>query len=145
MSEELKDVTTRGALVAVAVALLAIALLVGIAVFRSNTISNQSPDKDRFQAVFLTNGQVYFGKLKNTGGAYLTLDDVYYIQANPQQAGQQPSASPQPNLTLVKLGDEIHGPERRMEIASSQVVFWEDLKNDSKVVDAIKKQNEEKK
>jgi hypothetical protein len=143
MSEELRDVSTRGALVAIAIAALVIALLVGVAVFRGNDVVSKSPNGKQYQAVFLTNGQVYFGKLHNLGSAYITLEDVYYIQANPQQSQNTQggaSASPQPNLTLVKLGDELHGPERQMQIASNQVIFWENLKGDSKVVDAIKKQ-----
>jgi hypothetical protein len=44
----------------------------------------------------------------------------------------------------VKLGNEIHGPEQEMQISSSQVIFWENLKNDGKVVDAIKNQNTDK-
>ena len=86
---------------------------------------------------------VYFGKLRNVGSAYTTLTDVYYIQANPQQSQNTQggaSASPQPNLSLVKLGDELHGPEREMQVASNQIIFWENLRNDSKVVDAINKQ-----
>lgn len=143
MSEELKDVTTRGALVAVAVGVLVVAILIGIAVFGGGLVS-QNPDKDKYQAVFLANGQVYFGKLSGLNGTYANLNDVYYIQTNPQQAST-PSPSPQPNLSLVQLGDELHGPEREMQISRTQIVFWENLKDDSKVVKAIEEQKNQKK
>ena len=57
-----------------------------------------------YQAVFLSNGQVYFGKLTDAGPSYKKLDDVHYLIT--MQATQ--SASPQ--STLRKLGSEIHGP-----------------------------------
>lgn len=42
------------------------------------------------------------------------------------------------NFSLVKLGNELHGPEDKMSINLSQVLFVEDLKVDSKVVEAIR-------
>src|SRR3989344_4528142 len=35
---------------------------------------------DQYQAVFLTNGQVYFGKLSDVNSAYVSLQDIYYLQ-----------------------------------------------------------------
>lgn len=144
MSEDIKDVSTRGSLVAIALAAIVIALLVGIAVFRGTGGVGPRPDTKKYQAVFLTNGQVYFGKLSGVGGNTVTLKEVYYIQSQNPQQGSSSSSSPQPNLSLVKLGNEIHGPEQEMQISSSQVIFWENLKNDGKVVDAIKNQNTNK-
>jgi hypothetical protein len=39
-----------------------------------------------YQAVFMDNGQVFFGKMENSGAAYPLLRDVYYIgrQASPE-------------------------------------------------------------
>ncbi len=98
-----------------------------------------------YQAVFLTNGQVYFGKLSETEKDYLTLKDIYYLQVvQPplQGSGQsaqpaQPQASPQ--ISLVKLGNELHGPVDEMHISRPQVLFFEDLKSDGQVVQAIEK------
>ena len=57
-------------------------------------------DSDAYQAVFLTNDQIYFGRLKNISSDYLILSDVYYVKVNESGAGQ-----------LVKLGaGEPHGP-----------------------------------
>jgi hypothetical protein len=44
---------------------------------------------------------------------------------------------PEQRLTLIKMGNEIHGPMDSMLINRSQVVLVEDLKNDSRVVQAI--------
>lgn len=98
-----------------------------------------------WQAVFLVNGQVYFGKVKAVSNKTLTLADIYYLQVvnKPLQTTQQgmatPSDSSQQELTLIKLGNEIHGPSDRMVINRDQVVLTEKLKSDSRVVQAISK------
>lgn len=95
----------------------------------------------QYQALFLTNGQVYFGKLKQADGAYVKLSDIYYLQV---QQSVQPSSNTQQNnnnnnqqVSLAKLGGELHGPEDTMYVARDQVLFWENLKGDGKVAKAI--------
>ncbi len=138
MAADTKDINTRGALVAIAIATIVIAIVFTLTTL-GPAVGSQLPKGGSYQAVFLTNGQVYFGKMKSTSGNYVTLKDVFYIQSNPQQAGA--SASPNPQLALVQLGNEIHGPESQMQIANDQVIFWENLKSDSKVVQAINNKN----
>ncbi|MBU1118761.1 hypothetical protein KKH43_02695 [Patescibacteria group bacterium] len=101
---------------------------------------------DTYQAVFLQNGQVYFGKMdKQKDGVHLM--DVYYLQANQQlqSAGEEGEAAAekqqaQPELSLVKLGNELHGPEDEMVINKEHILFYENLKSDSGVVEAIKQE-----
>ncbi len=93
-------------------------------------------NKGEFQAVFLTNNQVYFGHLENAESRTPVLKDVYYLQAS--QPNPQSGTAAQQNLSLVKLGNEIHGPEDAMALKSSQILFWENLKDSGKVVQAIK-------
>lgn len=89
-----------------------------------------------YQAVFLTNGQVYFGKLQDLNNKYVTIKDIYYLQV--QQSLQQGSAGDaNSQVSLAKLGSELHGPQDTMHISSDQVLFWENMKNDSKVTQAI--------
>jgi hypothetical protein len=84
-------------------------------------------DSDAYQAVFLTNDQIYFGLLKNISSDYLILFDVYYVRINEGGAGQ-----------LVKLGaGEPHGPKDEMIINQDQVLFWENMRFDSQVVKTI--------
>lgn len=94
-----------------------------------------------YQALFLTNGQVYFGHLSGVNSSYVKLKDIYYLQVQQQvQPGQQPAANnqQQPNVSLAKLGSELHGPEDTMYVSQQQVLFWENLKADGKVSQAIK-------
>lgn len=123
----------------VAVVLLAAVVAGGLFVVKSTFGS--AIESGKYQAVFLTSGQVYFGKLKNASGEYLNLTDVFYIQAstdteeNIQNAGNDDESS---DLQLVKLGNEIHGPEDKMLINKDQVLFFENLKTDGKISETIK-------
>lgn len=98
----------------------------------------------KWQAVFLTNGQVYFGKIIKIDRDYIVLRDIYYLQVvtQPLQRSQDGSTAPaqaqdQQRLTLIKLGNELHGPRDEMIINRNQMVLMEDLKDDSRVVQAI--------
>jgi len=97
-------------------------------------------DKD-WQAVFLTNGQVYFGQIKNQSPVEIIMKDIYYLQVTQPlqqtQEGQEQATDQQGNLSLVKLGNELHGPTDSMFINRDHVLFIEDLKEDSNVVTAI--------
>jgi hypothetical protein len=92
----------------------------------------------QYQAVFLTNGQVYFGKLTRTDSSYVKLTDIYYLQVQQQVQPKDQNSSQQPQVSLAKLGGELHGPEDIMYISRQQVLFWENLKDDGKVTKAIK-------
>lgn len=112
----------------------------GLFMFNGMQANNQAINGNEYQAVFLTNGQVYFGKLKNASGEYLVLDKIYYLQVNTSvQDGKTTTTTDQNQAQLVKLGNELHGPEDQMRISSKQVLFWENLKNDGKVAQSIAK------
>ena len=97
--------------------------------------------KENWQAIFLTNGQVYFGKVPKITSDFVLLRDIYYLQVvNQQNTIGQPSdvqTQPEQRLTLIKLGNEIHGPRDEMMINRDHVVLMEDLKSSSRVVEAI--------
>lgn len=91
----------------------------------------------RRQAVFLTNGQVYFGYLGNANGQFIHLTNVYYAPLDAAlQTGRHDQSQ---NISLIKLGQELQGPEDEMFIARDQILFYENMRPDSKVNDAIKK------
>ena len=91
---------------------------------------------NKYQAVFLSNNQVYFGKLYNAKSDMPTLKEIYYLQVTQVLQPKAPNA-PAQQINLVKLGGELHGPEDGMRINKSQILFVEDLKADSQVVSAI--------
>ena len=130
-------------IVGVLVALAVIALS-GWFLQRSSTAA--TIDNDKYQAVFFTNGQVYFGKLDQVNAGYFKLTDVFYIQAQEASANSenpQQTASDSTDIRLIKLGSEVHGPDDEMIISKEQILFCENLKKDGKVSDSIIKYNKE--
>ena len=93
-----------------------------------------------YQAVFLSNGQVYFGKLSGAGSQYATLEDIYYLQVQKIQPAD--TETQQSKLTLIKLGNELHAPTDKMKINRDSILFYEDLKEDGKVMQAVKRYKE---
>ncbi len=94
----------------------------------------------KYQAVFLTNNQVYFGKLSSPKSDYPVLRDIFYLQVTQTLQPQDPKVPPPAGgqqIQLVKLGNELHGPIDEMKINKDQILFIEDLKPDSQVVKAI--------
>jgi len=124
---------------AVAAVVVVLLLLIGGWFTWSNMMGDAGVKGGQYQAVFLTNGQVYFGKVSDVNNGYVKLSDIYYLQV---QQSVQPTDNKSSNnnnsqVSLAKLGSELHGPEDTMYISRQQVLFWENLKNDGKVVQAI--------
>lgn len=91
-----------------------------------------------YQAVFLENGQVYFGEIKQFKGrnGTLRLNDVFYLKLDGENVDLKNDSS---DITLIKLGNELHGPDSYMDIMKNKILFIEDLKDDSKVVRSMEK------
>lgn len=126
------------AAIGIAVIVLVGLIFLGASLLPRTTAGGMSEvKKDQYQAVFLNNNQVYFGKITAINDKSIVLTDIYYLQV---QQGVQPEEKTQENqqLSLAKLGGELHGPEDVMYINTEQVLFWENLKDDGKVVQAIK-------
>lgn len=121
-----------------------VALLIAGFVYKllSGKYNELSIKTGSYQAVFLTNNMVYFGHLSQIDGEYAKLTDIFYLQVNQNQSSatqtQQQNSNQQPQLSLTKLGGELHGPEDVMYINRKQIIFWENLKADGKVAQAIK-------
>jgi hypothetical protein len=101
-------------------------------------------DDSKYQAVFFTNGQVYFGKLQKLSGGYFKLNDIFYLQAkadaaNASENPQETSTQQNSDVELIKLGSEVHGPDDEMIISKDQVLFFENLKKDGTVSQSISK------
>lgn len=84
-----------------------------------------------YQAVFLDNGQVFFGKLEGAGLPFLMLRDVFFVQQT-----ASPDKKEVKNL-LVKRGGEWHTPDF-MRINAQHVVLIEPVSPDSRVAQLIK-------
>lgn len=118
----------------VVIALILVLLVVRTQLFRAGITTLFAPsaaeviDRDLYQAVFLTNGSTYFGKLLQQGDAWFVLTDVFYLSASEGSAPQ-----------LIKRGSEPQGPREPMIIPQAQVLFIENLRDDSEIVSAIRR------
>jgi hypothetical protein len=102
-----------------------------------NIFTGDTSSESQYQAVFLDNGQVYFGHIVYKNEDFYRLSNVYYLQfrQNPQ-SGDSNSVSDS-DFSLIKLGNEIHAPKDYMDINKEHILFMEDLKDDSKITQAI--------
>lgn len=87
-------------------------------------------DANRYYAVLLTNGSVYFGKIEGLGTSYPVLRDVFYVQSNVNQETKAVSN------VLVKRGKEWHAPDR-MFLNEKAIVLVEPVGSDSAVAKLI--------
>ena len=124
--------------------LIAILLIGALGLFAWTSLNNKNAgaaiDTNKYQAVFFTNGQVYFGKLSTINDNYLKLTDIYYLQTQSDEKTEtnpQETSTDQSNVQLIKLGEEIHGPEDEMVLSRDQVLFYENIKADGKVGQSI--------
>lgn len=95
-------------------------------------------EKDKYQAVFLDNSSTpYFGRINSLNDDYIELVNIYYLNVAQSESVQPADSDSSQNVTLRKLGCELHGPTDRMVINRERVVFWENLRSDGKVSQAI--------
>jgi hypothetical protein len=87
-----------------------------------------------YQAVLLSNGAVYYGKLQGYGTPHPVLTEVFYIVAR-----TDPKTNASSNI-LVKRGKELHEPDR-MYLNPNSVVFVETVGRTSKVAQLISEAN----
>jgi hypothetical protein len=139
----------------VAAVIVVLIVVAGWLIWGNGFWSNLSVGKG-YQAVFLSNGQVYFGKLE-LGRSWVVLKDIYYLQVTqdlqpasnggtaPTTGSTSDANNSSNKLQLVKLGSELHGPEDAMYVARDKVLFWENIKDDSQVMQAIKQAQSAKK
>ena len=110
--------------------------------FSSTNTEFDRVDKGKYQAVFLNGGatsgsvlySTYFGHIAKMNDKYVVLRDVYYLTTDQSSQNNQNANNPQ----LTKLGcQQLHSPYDEMVVNRSQVAFWENLKDDGKVSQAI--------
>lgn len=110
-------------------ACLLIAVIVAIWVYwRSRNKVINFPTQ--YQAVVLSNGTVYYGKLEEYGSAHPVLTDAFYIVSR-----TDPNTKAVSNV-LVKRGKELHGPDR-MYLNPNSILFVETVGTGSKVAQLI--------
>jgi hypothetical protein len=144
------DKSNTNRIILAAVAAVAVIIIGGVVAWSLKSTSGGSSsstasviDSGKYQAVFLTNSQVYFGKLQTLNNDYFKLTDIFYLQSNQTDSStdsknpQQTSTDQNADVQLIKLGSELHGPDDEMVVSKDQVLFFENLKADGKVSKSI--------
>ena len=118
----------------VLIALILVVLVLRTQLFRAGISTLFAPgaaeviDRNAYQAVFLTNGATYFGKLQEQGEEWFLLSDVFYLSVSDQNGTQ-----------LIKRGSEPQAPKEPMIIPKTQILFIENLREDGEIGTAIKR------
>lgn len=95
-------------------------------------------DTSKYQAVFMSNGQIYFGKLSDFNDASFKITSIYYPQAQATGEDEETNVNDtQSNIQLFRVTDGVHGPEDEMIITKDQILYYENLRSDSKVTQLI--------
>jgi len=79
-----------------------------------------------YQAIVMTNGQLFFGKLQQAGSRFPVLTDVHIIQTQTNPETKQVSN------VLVKRGKEAHAPDR-MVLNAQQILIIEPVTPGSQI------------
>lgn len=141
---EMASVTTKSGVagkllvISLIVVSLAVTAFVGFAIFRGVNGENYIKG-DSYQAVTLSDGMIYYGKISDLDSSYMTLTDVYYLQPTQVVEGEQDAevAGDTKPIQLVKLGEEKHCPSDNLYINRDQVIHWENIRPEGEVVKAI--------
>jgi hypothetical protein len=120
---------------------IALALLIGVFIGAAGTATWSAYNTAKLrhaghQAVFLINGQVFFGQVLDADSDTLTLGDVYYIRSevNPE--------TKQIKHTLIRRGNELHGPPK-MIVSRRAILLIEPVGNESTVAKLIAQQRKQ--
>ena len=108
---------------------------------KKSTFVVYDPTASSYYAVFLVNGQVYFGIPVSKNKDEFILTGVYYLQVSGADTPLTQQQSSGQKFALVKLGQELHGPTDQLVINLDNMLFYEQLRKDSKVVQSIESKN----
>lgn len=122
-------------LMPVVIAVIALGLLIG-AVRLIWGSSSDGIDHSKYQAVFLASdnsgNSVYFGKLDRMSDGYYKLTNIYYLLQKSSDTSDR---------ELAKLA-VAYGSDDSMVLPREQVLFYQNMADDSKIVQAIKQDNQ---
>lgn len=120
------------------VGIIILVVLIAAGVWWHVAQNNTQVDSSKYQAVFLQNNQVYFGKLYAYNTSHPYLKNVWYIQTPDSTTGTDSTKTTAPSsMQLVQLTKSVHGPEDEMLLNKSNILFVENLASNSQVTKLI--------
>jgi hypothetical protein len=104
----------------IAVAIIVLAVIIAILINQFNLLKPQK----KYAAVYLSDGQLYFGELCKF--PRMTLKNIYIPQTDKEG-----------NLSLQKFSNLFWKPKEPMHLNDKQVVSWTLLDSSSPIIDAL--------
>lgn len=104
-----------------------VALALLITVPAALAIMDTGIKRDQYQLIKLTTGELFFGKLQNSKGEYLLLENAYFIQDGEATT----------ETTILSRKSTVAKGESPMRIKADKVVYWENLAKDGKISQSI--------
>jgi len=86
-------------------------------------------EPEKWQAVQLQNGDIFYGHLKTFPCCKLT--DVYFLQTVQSESDT--------TSQLAELNSLFFGPENIMHFQKDQILWWADLSSNSAILEALQK------
>lgn len=93
-----------------------------------------------FFSLFLSNDQVYFGRIVEETSDTIVLKDVYYLKTTSSDLTTQTNLNEgtvSAKLSLVKLGKELHRPKDQIFINRQHVIYYEEMGDESPIIENI--------
>jgi len=131
MEKNDRGIATTGIILGIAIVAL---ILAAAALYHSFNSGSETRFNTPYQAVLLTNGAVYFGKLEGYGTRSPVLTDVYYVQS-----GTDPETKQVKNVLVHRGKGELHAPDR-MYLNPEHIILVEPVGTNSKVADLIQQE-----
>ena len=110
-------------IVVIVLAALCAMLLVRVGGNRGGTYSVSDPNLSDYSAVYMTTGDIYYGKLSWSPSPKLT--DVWVLQRPAVSGGQ---------YAIVPLKTAFWGPSDEVDLNASQIIFTTRIRNDSQII-----------
>lgn len=98
-------------------------------------------NKNEYQAVFLTNGQVYVGNLAPYNDTYFQVTNVFVaasITSKSSTTSQDASANANDTTQLAKITSGALAPHDAIYVMRNQVLYFENLQPNGKAAQLIK-------
>ena len=114
-------------------------IFTGISLWQDGTIRNTVQlfkYKGSYQVVFLTSGQAYFGNITEITNEYIIVENPFSIKVQQKQADEDAQVS-QSEIKLLSIEDEFYQPEGYMLIEKNAILFMEELKDSSQIIEII--------
>lgn len=131
-----KKLFVIGGVVAVVVIII---VVVALCLPRNSSQTLATIDSSKYQAVTLTNGDIYFGKLQVLSDQYMKMSDIYYLKPQTDSTAENKDAqgAVSQNFNLTKFTDVAFSPEDVMTIPKTQILHFENMQPDGKVAGLI--------